>query len=154
LGAGIVLSVSRLEVAPLRRIDPPNGQSDDPLQELEDLATRTASRLRSAYRCQLSAVVIVGAILASLIVWSMVMVSQKQILYASAFGSGSVAMMILAKWKWQPFDRINEARRLTDNADTLAVGLRLRMRTISEIEDPDERAKAQWEAVEQYLSRS
>jgi hypothetical protein len=81
-------------------------------------------------------------------------VSQNRILYASAFGSGSVAMVILTQWKWQPFDRINQARQLADNADTLATGLRLRMKTISEITDPSKRSTAQWEAVEAYLKRS
>jgi hypothetical protein len=154
LGAGIVLLVSNLGAAPLRGVDPPNADSDQPLQELKDLAERTASRLRAAYRFQLSTVVTVGAIFIGLILWSMVMVSRKEILYASAFGSGSVAMAILTQWKWQPFERINQARRLADNADTLATGLRLRMKAISEIQDPRERAKAQWEAVEQYIDRS
>lgn len=154
MGAGFVLLVIHLGTAPLRDVDPPQEDSDNPLQELKNLAERTASRLRAAYRFQLSAVITVGAVFIGLVVWSMVMVSQKQILYASAFGSGGVAMVILTQWKWQPFDRINEARRLADNADTLATGLRLRMKTISEIQDPRERAKAQWEAVEQYIDRS
>lgn len=154
LGAGVVLLVSRLGTAPLLGVDPPNENSDDPLQELKDLAERTSSRLRAAYRFQLSTVVTVGAIFVGLIVWSMVMVSQERILYATVFGSGGVAMAILTQWKWQPFDRIDQARRLADNADTLATGLRLRMKTISEIEDPTKRSEAQWNAVSEYLARS
>ena len=154
LGAGIVLLVSRIGTMPLRNLSPPNEATEDPLNELKDLAERTASRLRSAYRFQLSAVVVVGSVFVGLIVWSGIMVSKEKILYASAFGSGSIAMVILTHWKWQPFERINEARRLADNADTLATGLRLRIKTISEIEDPSERAKAQWAAVEQYIARS
>jgi hypothetical protein len=125
-----------------------------PVQELKELAERAASRLRAAYRLQLWAVLAVGAIFIALIVWSMVMVSQERILYASAFGSGSVAMMVLTRWKWQPFDRINQARRLADDADILATGLRLRMKTISEITDPVKRSKAQWDAINEYLKRS
>ena len=154
VGAGAVLLVSRIDASPLSSIAPPTAVSEDPLQELRDLAERTVSRLRSAYKFQLSAVVAVGSVFVILIVWSIVMVSQERILYASAFGSGSVAMAILTQWKWQPFDRINEARRLADNADTLATGLRLRMKTVSEITDPSERAKAQWLAVEEYLKQS
>jgi hypothetical protein len=154
LGSGGVLFVSRHGATPLRDITPPEEDAEDPLNELNDLAERTASRLRSAYRFQLSAVVIIGVVFMGLIIWSAFMVSKEKILYASAFGSGSVAMAILTQWKWQPFDRINQARRLTDNADTLATVLRLRMQTISEIQDSKERAKAQWEAVEQYLKWS
>jgi hypothetical protein len=154
IGAGIVLLVGRLGAAPLRNVDPPQLGSDDPLKELKQLAERTASRLRTAYRLQLWAVLAVGGIFLGLVIWSMVLVSQDRILYASAFGSGSVAMLVLTRWKWQPFDRINQARRLADNADTLATGLRLRMSTISEITDPSERARAQWDAVGEYLDRS
>ena len=141
VGAGTVLLVSRVGTSPLRAVAPPRADTEDPLQELKNLAERTASRLQSAYRMQLVAVLVVGAIFVTLIVWSVVMVSQNRILYASAFGSGSVAMVILTQWKWQPFDRINQARRLADNADTLATGLRLRMKTISEITDPSKRSK-------------
>ncbi len=154
IGAGVVLLVIRVGALPLGGVAPPNVNTEDPLGELKDLAERTGSRLRAAYRLQLCAVLAVGVIFFTLVVWSMVMVSQDRILYASAFGSGGVAMMILTRWKWQPFDRINQARRLADNADTLATGLRLRMKTLSEITDPSERAKVQWDAVKQYLHHS
>jgi hypothetical protein len=154
VGASIVLLVTRVGASPLSAVAPPEEKTEDPLQELKELAERTASRVRASYRLQLWTVLAVGGIFITLIVWSMVLVSQERILYASAFGSGSVAMMILTRWKWQPFDRINQARRLADNADTLATGLRLRMKTISEISDPSERSKAQWDAVEKYLERS
>jgi hypothetical protein len=154
VGASVVLLVGRVGASPLRSITPPQVNADDPLQELKDLAERTASRLRTAYRLQLGGVLVVGCLFTALVVWSIVMVSQERILYASAFGSGSVAMLILTSWKWQPFDRINQARRLADNADTLATGLRLRMATISEISDPSERAQMQWNAVAEYIDRS
>lgn len=154
LGAGFVLLVSRVGTSPLHTIAPPKVDTENPLQELNELADRTASRLRAAYLLQLWVILVVGAMFISLIIWSMVMVSQERILYASAFGSGSIAMIILTTWKWQPFDRINQARRLADNADTLATGLRLRMKTISEISDPIIRYKAQWVAVKEYLERS
>ena len=154
VGAGAVLLGSRLGSAPLRDVTPPKANAEDPLQELKDLAERTAARLQTAYRLQLWAVLVVGVVFIALIAWSAIMVSQNRLLYASAFGSGSIAMLILTQWKWQPFDRINQARRLADNADTLATGLRLRMKTISEIVNPTVRAKAQWDAVEEYLKSS
>ncbi len=154
LGAGAVLAAIRVGVSPLSSIAPPNVDTEEPLQELKELAERVASRLRAAYRFQLCAVITVGIIFIGLIVWSMIMVSRDRILYASAFGSSSVAMMILTRWKWQPFDRINNARKLADNADTLATGLRMRMKSVSEIADPHERAKAQWDAVKEYLEFS
>lgn len=154
LGAGVTILVSRVGASPLPAVAPPKADAEDTLQELKNLAERTGARLRAAYRLQLWTVVAVGTVFISLIVWSIVMVSQRRILYASAFGSSSVAMAILTKWKWQPFERINEARRLADNADTLATGLRLRMKTIYAITDPSRRAKAQWDAVKEYLECS
>lgn len=153
-GAGVVLLLSRIDSSSLSTVAPPNADTDDPLKELTDLAQRTGARLRAAYRLQLCIVLAVGGIFLALIVWTVVMVSKQRLVYASAFGSSSVAMAILTRWKWQPFDRINQARRLADNADTLATGLRLRMKTISEIADPGARADAQWEAVKEYVSLS
>ncbi len=153
-GIGLVLLVGRIGTSPLRTIEAPDTKAADPLRELKGLAERAAVRLRAAYRLQISMAVAVGVVFVSLTAWSAVMVSQDRLAYACAFGSGGVAMMILTQWKWQPFERINEARRLADNADTLATGLRLRMETISQIQDPTERAKAQWQAVSDYLARS
>ena len=153
-GGGAVLLGSHVGSSPLGSITPPRTDTEDPLKELKDLSERTASRLRSAFRLQLWAVLVVGILFVVLILWSVVMVSQNRILYASAFGSGSLAMLILTQWKWQPFDRINQARRQADNADTLATGLRLRMATISAIPNLTERSRAQWEAVEEYLKSS
>lgn len=154
VGAGIVLIVSRVGSNPLQNIAPPSKQTNDPLEELKHLAERAANRLRVSYNLQLWATAIVGIIFVALVVWSMVMVSKEQILYASAFGSSSIAMAVLSQWKWQPFDRINQARKLADDADILATGLRLRMASISEITDPAERSAAQWIAVKEYLDRS
>ncbi len=154
VGVGVILLVIPIGSSPLRTVTPPKAFTEDPLQELKDLTERTVSRLRTAYRLQLCSVLAVGSIFVALIVWSMVMVSQDRILYASAFGSSGIAMVILTQWKWQPFDRINKARQLADKADTLATGLRLRIATISEIDEPSKRAKAQWNAVKDYLAHS
>lgn len=151
IGVGPVLIVRRVDTSPLSAVAPPETDTESPLQDLKELAKRAASRLRIAYFLQLGNIVIVGIIFVALIVWSIVMVSQERILYATAFGSTSIIMVILTRWKWQPFDRINQARQLADNADILATGLRLRMKTISEINDPSNRAKAQWDAVKEYL---
>lgn len=152
VGIGIVLLVNPIGDAPLRDIIPPEKDTEKPLEELKELAERTVNRLRSAYRLQLWTVIIVSCLFVALIIWTVVMVSQERILYASAFGSGSLAMAILSQWKWQPFDRVNQARQSADNADTLSTGLRLRMKTISEINDPTLREQAQWKAVEEYLA--
>lgn len=154
VGAGVVLLLSRIGMSSLGTVAPPKTDTDDPLKELTDLAERTGSRLRAAYRLQLWIVLAVGGIFIVLIIWTIVMVSKQRLVYASAFGSGSISMAILTKWKWQPFDRINQARRAADNADATATGLRLRMKTISEIADPAARADAQWEAVKEYVSLS
>lgn len=154
IGASVVLVLSRVGIKPLRGIQPPSADTDEPLKELEGLAERTAVRLKTAYTVQVSLVVAVFTIFAGIVAWSMVMISQKRLAYASAFGSGGVAMLVLSKWKWQPFDRIARARKLADQADILATALRMRIRTIEQIGDPATRAKAQWEAVAEYLKLS
>jgi hypothetical protein len=138
----------------LKQIEPPDSASDAPLIELAQLAERTSNRLRATFRYQLVAVLCVGVTFLVLIGLSVFMVSKNEALYATVFGSQSVSMIILTRWKWQPFERINEARRLADNADAIALGLRLRLRTISEIHDPKEREAAQWNAVQQYIALS
>lgn len=151
LGGGAILIVREVGRKPLRNIAPPDDSTDEPLRELEALAARTVSRLRTAYRIQICLSGLVGLVVVGVIGWAVVMVTQERLLYATAFGAGGVGMVALSKWKWQPFERVAEARRLADKADALATGLRLRMESISKIDDPKERAKAQWDAVRQYL---
>lgn len=154
VGAGLALALGRIGFRPLQRLTAPDPNSNEPLRELQDLAQRTAQRLKTAYRIQVSLLVAVFTGFAAVVAWTIALVSQKRISYASAFGSGSVAMLILSKWKWQPFDRMAEARRLADQADVLATALRLRMRTIHEIKDPEVRSKAQWKAAADFLKLS
>jgi len=154
VGAALAVGLGQVGFRPLQKLSPPDAHSDEPLRELERLAERTAQRLRAAYRIQVCLLAIVFAGFIAVVAWTMALVSQERMAYASAFGSGSVAMLILSKWKWQPFDRVAQARRLADQADVLATALRLRMRTIQEIEDPVARAKAQWEAAGDYLKLS
>ncbi|MCD4678129.1 MAG: hypothetical protein K8S18_19375 [Desulfobacula sp.] len=154
IGAGIILIFGRIGKKPLKKIEPPDGTSEEPLTELERLANRTVSRLRTAYRIQVSLISVVAAILCFVILWSIYMVTNNRLAYATAFGSSSIGMLALSKWKWQPFERVAEARKLTDDADILATGLRLRINSISQITDPKERAQAQWNAISEYLDRS
>ncbi len=154
IGASIVFALSRIGFQPLRKIKPPSADTDEPLKELEGLANRTVARLRTAYTVQVSLLVAIFIGFAAIVTWSMVMVSQKRLEYACVFGSGGVAMFVLSRWKWQPFERMAEARRLADQADILATALRMRIRTIEQISDPATRAKAQWEAAAEYLKLS
>ena len=151
IGAGIMLAASKIGKDPLAKIAPPSDDVKNPLEELQGLAQRTVSRLNRAYALQLWTVIVVGMLLSAIIIWAMILITKGKMLYASAFGSGGMAMMILSKWKWQPFDRINKARKLANDADTLATGLRIRIQAIDAICDPVERAKEQWEAVKEYL---
>lgn len=154
IGSGFILMFGRIGKQPLKKVEPPDGTSDQPLAELERLASRTVSRLRTAYQIQISLICIVAALLLFVILWSVFMVTQNRLMYATAFGSSGIGMLALSKWKWQPFERVAEARKLTDDADILTTGLRLRIKSISEIIDPKERAQAQWDAVSEYLDRS
>lgn len=152
-GAGIVLLVRNVARQPLRRVAPPRIDTDEPLSELELLATRTTSRLRIAYHLQLITTIAVATLLLGLVVWTVVLVSANRLEYAAAFGTSSVTIFILAKWKWQPFDRLNEARKMADQADVLATGLRLRLATIQNIADPAERSREQGKAVREYMAQ-
>ncbi len=154
LGAGLIVVVRTIEASPLRDVQVPSKFTGEPLEELEQLARRSVSRLRTAYRVQCWIVIGVAIVFVSVVSWSIYMVTQRRLEYGAAFGSGSVGMLILSKWKWQPFDRIANARKLADDADILATGLRLRIGSINEIPDPERRATAQWEAVREYLAVS
>lgn len=154
VGAGLIFMMQRTGKSPLKNIQPPDETTEKPLEELERLAERTTSRLRTAYHIQLCLVGLVAAIFFAVITWCIFMVSQGRLMYATAFGSSGVGMLALSKWKWQPFDRIAEARKLADDADILTTGLRLRIKSVSEIDNPKERARAQWDAVRDYLCYS
>ena len=154
IGSGFILIFGRIGKQPLKKVEPPDSTSDQPLAELECLASRTVSRLQTAYQIQISLICIVAAILLFVILWAVLMVTQNRLMYATAFGSSGIGMIALSKWKWQPFERVAEARKLADDADILTTGLRLRIKSISEITDPKERAKAQWDAVSEYIDRS
>jgi hypothetical protein len=154
IGAGVILAAGRVGRTPLRNIQPPDDTTNEPLEELERFATRSASRLRTAYQVQLGLICLVAVAIFAIVGWSVLMVTRHQLMYATVFGTTGVGMLALSKWKWQPFDRVADARRLADNADILATGLRLRIESISEIQDPKERAQAQWQAVNDYLELS
>lgn len=153
-GAGIIIASKQIGLSPLKHVDPPNANTNNPLEEIEQLANRSVSRLKISYHMQLSAVIFVGCTLLIIVYWCIYMVSKDKLMYASAFGSSGVGMIVLTKWKWQPFEKVAEARKLADNADILATGLRLRINSLSEISDPKERAREQWVAVGEYLDRS
>ena len=154
IGAGVILIVRRFEENPLRKIEPPDENAENPLEELQSLAIRTVSRLRTAFHIQISLVIFIATVLVVVLFWSIVMITQEKMLYGTAFGSGGVGMLVLTKWKWQPFDRIAATRKLADDADILATGLRIRMQSIMKIDNPKERAQAQWDAVNDYLASS
>lgn len=154
IGSGFILVFGSVGKQPLKKVVPPDSASDQPLLELEALASRTVSRLKTAYQVQVFLICTVAALLLFVVLWSIFLVSTNQLMYATAFGSSGIGMLVLSKLKWQPFERMAEARKLADDADILTAGLRLRIKSISEIADPKERAQAQWEAVSEYLERS
>lgn len=154
IGAGIILLITQFDKNPLKNVIPPDANTENPLAELEKLANRSVARLKTAYHLQIYLIIFVALILAAVLFWSIVMITRDKILYATAFSSSGVGMLILSKWKWQPFERVTEARKLADDADILATGLRIRMQSIMAITDPKERAQAQWTAVSDYLAHS
>jgi len=152
-GAALILVCHGATSSPLRTLEPPTSRTDQPLHELETLARRSADRLHKSFRLQIGAVVVVGLSLLALLTWAAVLVSTERLGYGVAFGSGGIGMIVLG-WRWQPFDRIEQARRLAENADALATGLRVRMASIAEIKGANARAKAQWQAVRDFLGES
>lgn len=141
--------VTRRAWDPIPALAPPNPNTDRPLGELQDLAQRSALRLRSSYRMQLGLSVAVAVIIGAAFVWSVVMVTMRRLSYATLFSGGGLGASVLAV-KWQPFDRVGRARDLAEQADVLATGLRLRMHTIAQIADPAERQEVEWTAVKDY----
>ena len=116
IGSGFILIFVRIGRKPLKNIKPPDDTSDQPLAELELLAGRTVSRLRTAYQMQISLICIVAALLLFIILWSIYMVTQDQLMYATVFGSSGIGMLALSKWKWQPFERVTEAPKNAEHA--------------------------------------
>ena len=138
---------------PLPVIAAPDAYTALPMRELEELAERSVLRLRSAYRLHFGFSVVVATTIGLAFIWSLVMVTIRWLNYATVFGGGGLGVTVLAM-KWQPFDRVGRARDLAEQADVMATGLRLRMTTISCIEDPMVRHNEEWKAVREYTSEA
>jgi hypothetical protein len=132
----------------------PSQETSQPLTDLEKLAQGFRKRHETTFRVLLAFVIAVGVVLFAVLGWAMYMVSRQQALYGTLFGTGGVGTGVLSQWKWQPFDRMNEARRAADDAAVLGAAIGLRLATIGEIKDPDERQKKQWEAAKDFLEEN
>ena len=153
LGASIAAALRGTGREPLRAVRPPDAESEHPLSEIRCLALRAAARLRSSYHAQLVIAIGIIVLLAAIVVWSILMVTARQIPYATVLGVGGVGTTALMA-RWQPFDRVARARDLAEQADVLATGLRLRLATIKEIADPVARGEAEWNAVKDYTQEA
>jgi len=153
LGASIAAALRSTGREPLRAVRPPDAESEQPLSEIRCLALRAAARLRSSYHAQLVIAIGIIVLLAAIVVWSILMVTARQIPYATVLGVGGVGTTALMA-RWQPFDRVARARDLAEQADVLATGLRLRLATIKEIADPVARGEAEWNAVKDYTQEA
>lgn len=154
-GIGFVLTGSRLAAKAAKAGGPRgdiNAESDHPLSELEHFARGEAERLKLSYSLQLKIVIGVGIAFSVVLAWALVMASRKDTETAAYLGSGSLGGAVMTQWKWQPFEKIGEARRVASAADALSMGLRMRMRTISGIADPIARQAAEWTAVTEFLA--
>jgi hypothetical protein len=114
------------------RTVPPDPASDKPVSELERFARQQGERLKTPYKVQMGLAVATAFLLGGLVVWSAMMFTFRRVEYGTA----------------------TEARRFADDADVLSLGLRRRLATIATIQDPVERQKYEWLAVEDYLSKS
>jgi hypothetical protein len=134
-------------------VRPPDSGPNVPPSEIECLAFRAACRLRSSYHAQIVIAIGMLALIAGIVVWSVFMVGTGRLEYGTALGSGGIAAAVLAT-KWQPFDRIGQARKSAERADVLATGLRLRLGSIAKIGDPSERQKAEWRATQDFMQEA
>jgi hypothetical protein len=147
--ASIVMTLRGAGREPMPFVPPPDARPNVPLAEIQCLAFRAAGRLRSSYHAEIVIAIGMIALIAGILVWSVFMVGTGRLEYGTALGSGSIAAAVLAM-KWQPFDRVGQARSRAEKADVLATGLRVRLAAIAEIDDPGERQRAAWRAVTDY----
>ena len=131
----------------------PNAQTSEPVSELERFARGSAARLNRTYHWCLTLAISIHILGVGLITWGCWLVSSKREVLGSVFGGTGISGVVFAQ-KWHPFSKVQEARRLADDAHVLAMGLAITLQSINAIPDPGERAKAQWEATQRYLKES
>jgi hypothetical protein len=157
-------TAQRLPIPRPPRVEPHEGEQlpvakvaeplPSPLPRLELMALRMAHRHQRAWQVHVALVVGVALVLLAVLVWSIVLATLNQTKAATFLGTGTLGGGVLYTWKWQPFDKMSEARRLADQADLLALAVNERMVTISTISDPAQREKAQWQAALDFLDAS
>jgi hypothetical protein len=154
VGAIIPWLASRVGKNLLKKIEPPNAKSDEPTKEIDLWAKRSSKRLQTMYWLQAGCVLVVFCLLVGNVVWTIALLSEGRVESASAFGSGGIVTLVLSRLIWNPFERIAESRKLADNADILSVTLVSSMRDAEKIPNMEERRKAVWDDLRNFLELS
>lgn len=138
----------RLSVKP---VEPPDGEAEDPLWELADLAERSAHRLKQGYRAHMTLAVSVMVMLLGLVAWAVVLMVVGYSRYGVLLGLSALLTAALVSVNWRPFGRARDVLRLADEAKESAALLGLTLATVDRIADEQFRREAQWREVARTL---
>jgi hypothetical protein len=131
----------------LHGVEAPDAFAVKPLQELELLALRSAQQLRRRHaRLRQATFTVAGLALVVLGAGLWTAVEGDPGLAAGLVAGGMLVLAVVVL-KWQPFRRAARSAQLADMADATATNLRLRLRTLDEIEDAKARQLEQWKTV-------
>ncbi len=138
----------RLSVSP---VEAPDAEASEPLLELQDLAERSAHRLKQGYRAQMTLAVAVMALLGLLTLWAAVVAVVGHPRFGVLLGGSALLTASLVGFNWHPFQRAREVRRLASEADLAAARLGLRLAAVEQIRDEDDRRHHAWCVVARSL---
>lgn len=145
---GILIYLSFKLINPIKE---PEGKSA--LEQFYWFTKRSSERLKKVHNYHMIMAKIVFPLLASILIWSVYLVTTGKVDYATALGTSSLGGMIVTGLIWRPFTKAKEALLLAEIVDASAVSLFAQMENISKIEDPKERAKLQAEVILNYTTR-
>lgn len=131
----------------LSGVEAPDAFAVKPLHELELLALRSAQQLRRRNARLRQATFAVGALALVVLGAGLYTAMQGDLGVAAAAVLGGLVVLAVVVLKWQPFRRAARSAQLAEMADAMATNLRLRMRTLDEIEDAKARQLEQWKTV-------
>lgn len=131
----------------LSGVEAPDAFAVKPLHELELLALRSAQQLRRRNARLRQATFAVGAVALVVLGAGLYTAMHGDVGAAAGAVLGGLVVLAVVVLKWQPFRRAARSAQLAEMADAMATNLRLRMRTLDEIEDAKARQLEQWKTV-------
>jgi len=152
LAAVATFLLSRIrDGVPFRAVQPPDGEAEEPLFELCDLAERCAVHLRQGYRAQMALAVWVMSLLFGLAAWAAFVAAAGHARFGLFLGASALLTASLLGLNWHPFRRAREVNQLANEAELAAARLGLRHASVERLGDRQRRLDAQWRLVAQSL---